>query len=240
MGYPGTALPDGPRCRRCVDRGRSARRIRGDERLAVPVRRQGGRRLPAGRRRAGSRRTALAGLGRPDEQRSATHDTSYDDGAAGISDYLLQLSNVTGEPRFRTAALGGMRWLVAQAVGRSCPQSSGPGTGPTGRPTASRTYGVGMGQAGIVLALDTFADATGDSTFREYARAALPGCERSRGTDASRCRRGREHPGCETGFLNGSAGAAFGILERDADDSRTRRPHDGETSCSAGQRPREG
>ena len=59
----------------------------------------------------------------PDGVRSTTHYTSFDDGAAGISDYLLQLSNVTGELRFRTAALGGMRWLVAQAAGPSCPQT---------------------------------------------------------------------------------------------------------------------
>ena len=107
----------------------------------------------------------------PDGQRSTTHYTSYDDGAAGISDYLLQLSNVTGELRFRTAALGGMRWLVAQAVGPSCPQIECTWNW-TDDPSDGVAYnGVGMGQAGIVLALDTFADATGDSTFREYARA---------------------------------------------------------------------
>jgi hypothetical protein len=155
----------------------------------------------------------------PDGQRSTTHYTSYDDGAAGISDYLLQLSSVTGELRFRTAALGGMRWLVAQAVGPSCPQTECSWKW-TDDPSDAVAYnGVGMGQAGIVLALDTFADATGDITFREYARA---GAARLRALTRDGRRplpQGSEHPGVfETGFLNGSAGAAFVFLERYAHD----------------------
>jgi Lanthionine synthetase C-like protein len=155
----------------------------------------------------------------PDGQRSTTHYTSYDDGAAGISDYLLQLSDVSGEQRFRTAALGGMRWLIAQAVGPSCPQTecSWRWTDDPSDPVAYN--GVGMGQAGIVLALDTFADATGDATFREYARA---GAARLRALTRDGRRplpQGSEHPGVfETGFLNGSAGAAFVFLERYARD----------------------
>ena len=155
----------------------------------------------------------------PNGQRSATHYTSFDDGAAGISDYLLQLSTVTGELRFRTAALAGMRWLVAQAVGPSCPQTECSWQW-TDDPSDGTAYnGVGMGQAGIVLALDTFADATGDSTFRDYARA---GAARLRALTRDGRRplpQGSEHPGVfETGFLNGSAGAAFMFLERYAHD----------------------
>jgi hypothetical protein len=155
----------------------------------------------------------------PDGLRSTTHYTSFDDGAAGISDYLLQLSDVTGELRFRTAALGGMRWLVAQAVGPSCPQTECSWRW-TDDPSDSVAYnGVGMGQAGIVLALDTFADATGDRTFREYARA---GAARLRALTRDGRRplpQGSEHPKVfETGFLDGSAGAAFVFLERYAHD----------------------
>jgi len=155
----------------------------------------------------------------PDGQRSTTHYTSYDDGAAGISDYLLQLSDVTGELRFRTAALAGMRWLVAQAVGPSCPQTECSWRW-TDDPSDQVAYnGVGMGQAGIVLALDTFADATGERTFREYARA---GAARLRALTRDGRRplpQGSAHPGVfETGFLNGSAGAAFVFFERYARD----------------------
>jgi hypothetical protein len=155
----------------------------------------------------------------PNGQRSATHYTSYDDGAAGISDYLLQLSRITGELRFRRAALGGMRWVVAQAVGPSCPQTECSWRW-TDDPSDDVAYnGVGMGQAGIVLALDTFADATGNRTLREYARA---GAARLRGLTYDGRRplpQGSEHPGVfETGFLNGSAGAAFVFLERYARD----------------------
>ena len=155
----------------------------------------------------------------PDGQRSTTHYTSFDDGAAGISDYLLQLSTVTGRLRFRTAAIAGMRWLVAQAVGPSCPQTECSWRW-TDDPSDGTAYnGVGMGQAGIVLALDTFADATGDRTFRDYARA---GAARLRALTRDGRRplpQGSEHPGVfETGFLNGSAGAAFMFLERYAHD----------------------
>src|SRR4051794_3833699 len=57
----------------------------------------------------------------PSGERSETHFTSFDDGAAGISDYLWRLSDVTGEKRFRDGALAGMRWLGAQAEGPSRP-----------------------------------------------------------------------------------------------------------------------
>ena len=60
----------------------------------------------------------------PDGRRSATHFTSFDDGAAGISDFLWRLSNVTGLHRFRSAALAGMHWVLAQARGSSCPETA--------------------------------------------------------------------------------------------------------------------
>jgi hypothetical protein len=151
----------------------------------------------------------------PNGERSATHFTSFDDGAAGISDYLWHLSEVTHEPRFRTGALAGMRWLVAQAEGRSCPKTacSWRWTDDPDRRVAH--YGVGMGQAGIVLTLDEFADRTGDPTFRSYARA---GAAQLRKLTANGSRplplSSDERATHQTGFLSGSAGAAYMFLER--------------------------
>ena len=153
----------------------------------------------------------------PDGHRSTTHFTSFDDGAAGISDYLWRLFEVTREPRFRAGALAGMRWLVAQAEGRSCPETACSWSWTDDPSWRIAYYGVGMGQAGIVLALDTFADRTGDSSFRAYARA---GAVRLRALTANGTRplpRGNdtEQGGTlDTGFLSGSAGAAHMFLER--------------------------
>ena len=57
----------------------------------------------------------------PDGRRSETHFTSFDDGAAGISDFLWTLYEVTHELRFRAGAFSGMRWLVARAAGPVLP-----------------------------------------------------------------------------------------------------------------------
>ena len=102
----------------------------------------------------------------PDGRRSDTHFTSFDDGAAGISDYLWRLSEVTHDVAFphgraRRHALAGRTGRRPILPGR--PRA--PGAGRTTRTGASRYYGVGMGQAGIVLVLDAFADRTGDATL---------------------------------------------------------------------------
>ena len=151
----------------------------------------------------------------PDGRRSDTHFTSFDDGAAGISDYLWTLYDVTHESRFRTGALAGVRWLVAQAEGRSCPETACSWRWTDDPDWRVQHYGVGMGQAGIVLVLDTFADRTNDSTFRAYARA---GAARLRALTANGTRplprSSDESATHETGFLSGSAGAAYMFLER--------------------------
>src|SRR3954451_17914057 len=150
----------------------------------------------------------------PSGQRSETHFTSFDDGAAGISDYLWRLSDVTGEKRFRDGALAGMRWLVAQVEGGSCPETSC-----TWRWTDDPSWrvgynGVGMGQAGVVLALDAFADRTGDPTFRAYARAGAARLRELTALGTYPLPRGFEDATLETGFLSGSAGAAYVFFER--------------------------
>ncbi len=151
----------------------------------------------------------------PDGRRSDTHFTSFDDGAAGISDYLWKLYEVTHERRFRTGAIAGMRWLVARAEGRSCPQTacSWTWTDDPGRRVAY--YGIGMGQAGVVLALDSFADRTGDASFRAHARAGASWLRKSTENGTRPLPRGSDEPTTyETGFLSGSAGAAYMFLER--------------------------
>jgi hypothetical protein len=139
----------------------------------------------------------------PDGSRSTTHFTSFDDGAAGISDYLWRLSRVTHKRRFRAGALAGMRWLVAQAEGARWRW--------TDDPDWRVAYnGVGMGQAGVVLTLDAFADRTGDPTLRAHARAGA--------AELRRLTRDGTRPLAEPGFLEGSAGAAYVFLDRYAHD----------------------
>src|SRR3954469_886534 len=145
----------------------------------------------------------------PSGRRSTTHFTSFDDGAAGISDYLWKLFDVTRAQRFRTGALKGMRWLIARAEGPDCPQVSCRWRW-TDDPSWRVAYnGVGMGQAGIVLALDAFADRTGNSTFRTYARAGAAHLRTVTGDGARPLPKGSEDDSAETGFLSGSAGAAY-------------------------------
>ena len=218
LGDPGASLPDRSRRRRGVHRRRAARRLR-----RHPRRRYRRAAVAAGDYLLGVAEPAAGGLrwpdwADPDGERSTTHFTSFDDGAAGISDYLWKLYRVTRARRFRAGALAGMRWVVSRAEGADCPETACAWTW-TDDPEWRVAYnGVGMGQAGIVLALDAFADRTGDPTFRAYARA---GAARLRELTANGTRplpRGSEDPTLETGFLSGSAGAAYMFLDRWAHD----------------------
>src|SRR4051812_6629344 len=154
----------------------------------------------------------------PSGERSATHFTSFDDGAAGISDYLWRLYRATGERRFRDGALAGMRWLIAQAQGDSCPQTSCRWRWTDDPSWRVGHTGVGMGQAGVVLTLDAFADRTGDATFRAYARAGAATLRELTAGGTDPLARGFEDATLDTGFLSGSAGAAYMFLERYARD----------------------
>ena len=150
----------------------------------------------------------------PNGRRSTTHFTSFDDGAAGISDYLWRLFRVTHQRRFKAGALAGMRWVVAQATGPSCPETACSWRW-TDDPDWRVAYnGLGMGQAGIVLTLDAFADRTGNRTFRQYARAGAARLRELTDGGASPLPRGSESATLETGFLSGSAGAAYMFLQR--------------------------
>jgi lanthionine synthetase-like protein len=146
----------------------------------------------------------------PDGERSTTHFTSFDDGAAGISDYLWHLYRITHERRFRAGAVAGMRWLVARTSG-------------TWRWTDDPSWlvayhGLGMGQAGVVLAFDAFADRTGDPVFRARARAGAAELRRLTAGGTRPLPVGSEDASHEPGFLTGSAGAAYVLLDRYAHD----------------------
>ena len=107
-----------------------------------------------------------------------------------------------------------MRWVIARAEGPDCPQVSCSWRW-TDDPSWRVAYnGVGMGQAGIVLALDAFADRTGDPTFRAYARAGAAHLRAMTADGARPLPRGSEDDTAETGFLSGSAGAAYMFFER--------------------------
>ena len=107
-----------------------------------------------------------------------------------------------------------MRWVIARAEGPDCPQVSCSWRW-TDDPSWRVAYnGVGMGQAGIVLALDAFADRTGDPAFRAYARAGAAHLRTMTADGARPLPRGSEDDTAETGFLSGSAGAAFMFFER--------------------------
>ena len=172
----------------------------------------------------------------PSGRRSTTHFTSFDDGAAGISDYLWRLFEVTRAQRFRTGALEGMRWVIARAEGPDCPQVSCSWRW-TDDPSWRVAYnGVGMGQAGIVLALDAFADRTGDPTFRAYARAGAAHLRTMTADGARPLPRGSEDDTAETGFLSGSAGAAYMFFERYRHDRDPRRPRHRAPAAGLGER----
>ncbi len=146
-------------------------------------------------------------------RRSATHFTSFDDGAAGIADLLWRLGAATGGTRFTDAALAGMRWEIARAEGvgaTPCPSlCRWHYTDDPGDPTIFT--GIGQGAAGIAWAFDAFAERTGDTSYEQYALGAAAYLESLISADGAI----PEQPdttGYDTGFLNGSAGDAFLFL----------------------------
>jgi hypothetical protein len=153
----------------------------------------------------------------PNGRRSSTHFTSFDDGAAGISDYLWRLFEVTKAQRFRAGALAGMHWLIAQAKGSSCPAVCNWSW--TDDPSWRVAYnGFGMGQAGIVWTLDAFADRTGNPSFRTYARAGAASLRLLTDRGKRPLPEGSKGTVFGTGFLSGAAGAASTFLGRYAHD----------------------
>ena len=151
----------------------------------------------------------------PDGERSTTHFTSFDDGAAGISDYLWEA--VPGHARAPVPvgrpgrhALGGVaRRVLAERlrlgvdrrpvmVGRLPRGRHGRGRH---RPRARRLRRPHR-----------------RPPFRSHARAGAARLRRLTAHGARPLPRGSEDPTAETGFLSGSAGAAFMFLDRFARD----------------------
>jgi lantibiotic modifying enzyme len=159
--------------------------------------------------------TSPGGLRWPDwrdpHQISDTHFTSYDDGAAGISDLLWRLGSATGDHRFTQAALAGMRWLASGAEGVRgirCPHLC---RWRYYDDAADYRTGIGEGTAGVVYAFDLFARRTGERRYERYALGGARYLERL----ISPAGAIPEHPGrsgFDTGFLSGSAGDAFAFL----------------------------
>ena len=175
----------------------------------------GGGRLPARRGRAGGRRAALARLGRSGRTpvRHAFHELRRRRGR----DQRLPLEAVRGHARVAFPHGRACRYALAGRAGGgpSCPATACSWRWTDDPDWRVQHYGVGMGQAGIVLVLDTFADRTNDASFRAYARA---GAAQLRALTANGTRplprSSDESARHETGFLSGSAGAAYMFLER--------------------------
>ena len=112
----------------------------------------------------------------PSGERSTTHFTSFDDGAAGISDYLWKLFPRDAQAAFPHGGAGG------HALGRRTGEGLVlPGHRVSWRWTDDPSWrlayhGVGMGHAGMVLALDAFADRTGDPPSVPTHAPVPPGC----------------------------------------------------------------
>ena len=138
--------------------------------------------------------------------------TSFDDGSAGIADYLWRLYERTGDARYRTAALAGIRWVISQAHradGVRCPAEC---RWSWYWPHTAEAYnGIGEGTAGIVWTLDAFARRTGNAWFEEIALGGARYLERQMSPGGAIPETPYGH-GYDTGYLSGQAGHAFLFL----------------------------
>lgn len=149
--------------------------------------------------------------------------TSFDDGAAGISDFLWRLFERTGDARYQTAALAGMEWIVSRAEapnGATCPAQC---FWHWQDPPGAQVYtGMGQGAAGIAWSLDEFAqrrarmDPAGAARFARTAQGAASWLEsqmvRVKLPDGQNAAKMPEEPGkpvYDIGFVSGAAGDAF-------------------------------
>lgn len=138
--------------------------------------------------------------------------TSFDDGATGIADVLWRMGEVTGDARYRTAARAGIDWVIDRAEGadgRDCPEMCRWAWSDLGTP--SYRNGMGEGQAGIVWALSVFAERTGDPRIAEHARGGAAYLESRLDPDGGLPESDTELRR-NTGYLSGTAGAAFALL----------------------------
>lgn len=139
--------------------------------------------------------------------------TSLDDGIIGQASFLLALYQKTGDSAYRTAALKGVNWLltVAEAPsGKSCPSQLC--YWDWWVPAKGKVYlGLGSGIAGLFYGLDQVAQATGNSTYENYAIAAAAYEE----TQITASGAVPETPGGstdDTGLYQGGSGVAFAFF----------------------------
>ncbi|GLZ50288.1 hypothetical protein Acsp06_64730 [Actinomycetospora sp. NBRC 106375] len=142
--------------------------------------------------------------------------TSFDDGAAGIGEVLWRLAEATGEDRFRAGARAAMGWVLDRAEGVDglpCPQRCRWAwvDQPGGGDPPSYRHGMGEGQAGIVYALSVMAERTGDPELAAHAAGGAVYLASRLDADGGLPERADE-PRRNTGFLSGTAGAAFVFL----------------------------
>lgn len=138
--------------------------------------------------------------------------SSFDDGAAGVADLLWRLGEVTGDRRYTDGALDGVAYLLRRAEGvdgAACPQRCRWAWSDQGEP--SYRHGMGEGAAGVVYALSVFAERTGDPRIAAHARGGAEYLASRLDPDGGLPERSDE-PRRNTGFLSGSAGAAFVFL----------------------------
>ena len=197
-------------------------RLRGHARPRLPSCCAGGGRLPARRGRAGGEAGCAGPTGpiRTDAgpTRISRASTTARPGSATTSGRCTtsRTSRVSAPARSPVCA----GWSRRPRAGPA-PRPRAPGAGRTIRPGAWSTTASAWARRASCSLLDTFADRTNDSTFRAYARA---GAAQLRALTANGARplprSSDERATHETGFLSGSAGAAYMFLER------YRRDHD--------------
>ena len=140
--------------------------------------------------------------------------TSFDDGAAGIAEVLWRLGDATGDDRYRAGARDSLRWVLDRAEGVDgvpCPQMCRWAWVDGGSEPPSYRHGMGEGQAGIVYALSVMAERTGDPELAAHAAGGAAYLSSRLDDDGGLPERADE-PRRNTGFLSGTAGAAFVFL----------------------------
>jgi Lanthionine synthetase C-like protein len=140
--------------------------------------------------------------------------TSFDDGAAGVAEVLWRLGDATGDDRYRAGARDSLRWVLDRAEGvdgAPCPQMCRWAWVDGGSEPPSYRHGMGEGQAGIVYALSVMAERTGDPELAAHAAGGAAYLSSRLDDDGGLPERADE-PRRNTGFLSGTAGAAFVFL----------------------------
>lgn len=138
--------------------------------------------------------------------------TSFDDGAAGIAEVLWRLGEATDEDRYREGARASLRWVLDRAEGVDgvgCPEMCRWAWVDSGAP--SYRHGMGEGQAGIVYALSVMGERLRDPELTAHALGGAAYLSSRLDDDGGLPERDDE-PRRNTGFLSGTAGAAFVFL----------------------------